>query len=45
MAVLIASLAALREEFNEIAPTRDKSSDGWIGDAAHADRVSDHPQP
>lgn len=45
MAILIASLAALRAEFDEIAPTRDKSSDGWIGDAAHADRTSDHLQP
>lgn len=42
MAVLIASLAALRDEFDTIAPTRDTSSDGWIGDAAHADRTSDH---
>lgn len=40
--VLIASLAKLRDEFNNIAPGRDKASDGWIGDAAHAASKSDH---
>lgn len=39
---LVASLAKLRDEFNSIAPKRDKASDGWIGDAAHSARASDH---
>lgn len=39
---LCASLALLREEVNTRFPGRDKASDGWIGDAAHATRVSDH---
>lgn len=39
---LIASLAKLRDEFNGIAPGRDKTSDGWIGDAAHQAEQSDH---
>jgi hypothetical protein len=39
---LAASLAVLRDEVNRRWPDRDKSSDGWIGDAAHATRDSDH---
>lgn len=39
---LCASLVLLRDEVNTRFPGRDKSSDGWIGDAAHATRVSDH---
>ena len=39
---LAASLARLREEVNERWPDRDKASDGWIGDPAHATRDSDH---
>ena len=39
---LVASLARLRDEFNRMAPDRDKASDGWIGDAAHSANVSDH---
>lgn len=36
------SLAVFRAEANAKWPGRDKSSDGWIGDAAHATRNSDH---
>jgi hypothetical protein len=32
----------LRGEFNRLNPNRDKSSDGSIGDAAHAGNESDH---
>lgn len=39
---LVASLAKLRDEFNNLAPKRDKASDGWIGDTAHSARASDH---
>lgn len=39
---LAPSLVSLRNEINEAHPTRDKSSDGWIGDPSHAARVSDH---
>jgi hypothetical protein len=42
VAVLIASLVALRATFNRAAPRRDKTSDGWIGNAAHAATVSSH---
>lgn len=36
------SLEQLRAQVNELAPKRNKSSDGWIGDAAHRSRPSDH---
>lgn len=36
------SLLVLRDQVDAFAPGRDKSSDGTIGDAAHAATVSDH---
>lgn len=39
---LAKSLETLRDEVNRWQPRRDKSSDGTIGDPAHAMRVSDH---
>jgi hypothetical protein len=42
MATLAPSLVVWRSELNVRWPQRDKTSDGWIGDAAHADRTSDH---
>lgn len=45
-AYLAPSLAALRSEADARWPNRDTASDGWIGDPAHAARVSDHnPDP
>ena len=39
---LAASLDVLKKQINALAPKRSKKSDGWIGDAAHASRASDH---
>lgn len=39
---LAKSLIVLREQINEAYPTRDKTSDGSIGDDSHDDRASDH---
>lgn len=39
---LAKSLGALRDAIDALAPGRDKSSDGAIGDAAHAARKSEH---
>lgn len=41
-AYLVPCLVQLRYEFNRLNPHRDKSSDGWIGDAAHQATTSDH---
>lgn len=40
--ILVPSLVRLRSDFNAIAPGRDKSSDGSIGDEAHQGSQSDH---
>jgi hypothetical protein len=39
---LVACGVKLRSEFDEIAPGRDHASDGWLGDKAHEQEVSDH---
>jgi hypothetical protein len=41
-AFLAPSLSGLRAEVNGRWPHRDRTSDGWLGDAAHAARESDH---
>src|SRR5215471_14585772 len=39
---LAKSLIELRAAVNAAAPLRNRASDGWIGDTAHASRVRDH---
>ena len=34
--------AQLREQCDDTYPSRDRTSDGWIGDTRHAARPSDH---
>jgi hypothetical protein len=36
------SAIQLREQIDDCFPDRDRSSDGWIGDARHALKKSDH---
>lgn len=42
MATLAKSLVNLRAEIDARWPSRDRRTDGWIGDADHQTRVSDH---
>jgi hypothetical protein len=40
--ILVPSLVSLTDEFNALAPKRQKTSDGSIGDPRHAQSSSDH---
>lgn len=42
MARLVAAGVQLRKQVDKRWPRRDRRSDGWIGDSAHAARRSDH---
>ena len=42
MAILCKAGIQLREQIDDAFPDRDRTSDGWLGDARHAARVSDH---
>lgn len=42
MTRLVPAGVTLRDQINTRFPHRDKRSDGWIGDRAHAARISDH---
>ena len=42
MARLVAAGVQLRKQIDRRWPRRDRRSDGWIGDSAHAGRRSDH---
>ncbi len=42
MAFLAPCADKLRDEINARWPNRDKATDGWLGDASHSSRVSDH---
>ena len=42
MARLVAAGVKLRDQVNKRFPSRDKASDGWLGDRAHKQRISDH---
>jgi hypothetical protein len=39
---LARSLETLRHQVDQLAPNRDKDSDGWIGDTSHQARKSEH---
>jgi hypothetical protein len=42
MAKLCKAGQQLREQIDDAFPDRDRTSDGWVGDARHAARKSDH---
>lgn len=45
-AILCKAGIQLREQIDDAFPDRDRTSDGWLGDARHSARVSDHnPDP
>lgn len=41
-AFLASTLVRLRDDLNARWPNRDRTTDGWIGDASHQAQVSDH---